>query len=190
MSKNYYSEINLHITWHTKLSAPLLTGRVETLTHQFIRQKLINTLGAFIHEIGGTDNHIHLAITIAPTILISDLVGKLRGASSHDVNQRLGTGQKILEWQPGYGVVSFGNKDLGWVKAYIRDQQRHHAQGKVQDRLEWITLDVDSEAENENAAAQADGEKPRKRGYGRVRASSTRPQGRACTLCEKPRKRG
>ena len=50
MSKNYYAEINLHLIWHTKLSMPVLTGRVETLTHQFIRQKLINTPGAFIHE--------------------------------------------------------------------------------------------------------------------------------------------
>src|SRR5260370_38091604 len=122
MSKNSYAESNPHFTWHTKLSMPVLSGRVETLTHQFIRQKLINTPGAFFHEIGGTDDHVHLAISIAPTILISELVGKLKGASSHDINQRLGMGRKILEWQPGYGVVSFGQKDLEWVKAYSRDQ--------------------------------------------------------------------
>ena len=158
MSKNYYAEINLHLTWHTKLNMPVLTGRVETLTHQFLRQKLINIPGAFIHEIGGTDDHIHLAISIAPTILISDMVGKLIGASSHDVNQRLGSGRKILEWQPGYGVVSFGSKDLEWVKSYVRDQRLHHAQGNVHDRLERITSDEESEA-------QADASKPRERGY-------------------------
>jgi len=164
MSKNYYSEINLHLTWHTKLSMAALTGRVETLTHEFIRQKLINTPGAFIHEIGGTDNHIHLGISIAPTILISDLVGKLKGASSHDVNQRLGMGRKILEWQPGYGVVSFGTKDLEWVKAYVRDQRRHHSQGNVHDRLERITSDENSETQeplekstsDQSSEAQAD----------------------------------
>jgi putative transposase len=164
MSKNYYAEINLHLTWHTKLSMPVLIGRVETFTHQFIRQKLINTPGAFIHEIGGTDNHIHLAISIAPTILISDLVGKLKGASSHDINQRLGMGRKILEWQPGYGVVSFGTKDLDWVKAYVRDQRRHHAQGNVHERLERITSDENSETQeplekstsDQSSEAQAD----------------------------------
>jgi len=164
MSKNYYSEINLHITWHTKLSAPVLIDRVESLTHQFIRKKIINTPGIFFHEIGGTDTHIHLAVTIAPTILISELVGQLKGASSHDVNQRLGIGQKFLEWQPGYGVVSFGAKDLGWVKSYIRDQRRHHAQGKMQNRLEKTTSDIDSEIVNENSTAQAGQEKPRERG--------------------------
>jgi REP-associated tyrosine transposase len=153
MSKNYYAEINLHLTWHTKLSMPVLTGRVETLTYQFIRQKLINTPGVFIHEIGGTDNHVHLAISIAPTILISDLVGKLKGASSHDINQRPGEGRKILEWQPGYGVVSFGTKDLDWVKAYVLDQRRHHAQGIVHERLERITSDEDSVAQADSKQA-------------------------------------
>lgn len=27
MSRNYYSEINLHIVWHTKNSLPLLTAK-------------------------------------------------------------------------------------------------------------------------------------------------------------------
>ena len=34
MSRNDYSEINLHIVWHTKNSLPLLTPDVETATHQ------------------------------------------------------------------------------------------------------------------------------------------------------------
>jgi hypothetical protein len=80
----------------------------------------------------------------------------LKGASSHDINQRLG--RKILEWQPGYGVVSFGTKDLDWVKAYVRDQRRHHAQGSIHERLEKITAD-------ENSDAQANRSKPRERGY-------------------------
>ncbi len=175
MSKNYYAEINLHITRHTKLSMPVLIGRGEVLTHQFIRQKLINIPGASIHEIGGTDDYMHLAISIPPTILISDLVGKLKGASSHDVNQRLGMGRKILEWQPGYGVVSFGTKDLDWVKAYVRDQRRHHAQGNVHDRLERNTSDENAEPEDEHSEAQADPSKPRERGCEEEGSSSNPP---------------
>ena len=114
----------------------------------YIRGRLINTAGVFIHEIGGTDNHIHLAISIAPTILISDLVGKLKGASSHDINQRLGAGRKILEWQPGYGVVSFGTKELPWVVQYIQEQRDRHGRREIEDRLERITA-LESEAKAE-----------------------------------------
>jgi len=53
MARNYYSEINLHLTWHTKESAPLLVSKVETIAHQYLRGRCINTPGVFIHEIGG-----------------------------------------------------------------------------------------------------------------------------------------
>jgi len=137
MSRNYYAEINLHITWHTKESSPLLVPKVESIVHHYLRGRCINTPGVFIHEVGGIETHVHLCLSIAPTILISDLVGQLKGASSHEVNQKLS--QKSLEWQAGYGVVSFGTRDLEWVKEYVRNQRERHGAGNVEDRLERIT---------------------------------------------------
>jgi REP-associated tyrosine transposase len=136
MSRNYYAEINLHVTWHTKDSLPLLVPKVEAVTHHHLRGKCINTPGVFIHEIGGIETHVHLCLSIAPTVLISDFIGQLKGASAHEANQKLGA--KVLEWQAGYGVVSFGTGDLEWVKGYVRDQKQRHANGKVVARLEPI----------------------------------------------------
>jgi putative transposase len=99
---------------------------------------LVETEGAFVHEIGGTATHVHLVATIAPTILISDLVGQLTGACSHEVNRQIGHRDKTLQWQSGYGVVSFGSHNLKWVCAYVRNQRRHHAAGTVFQRLERI----------------------------------------------------
>jgi putative transposase len=139
MSRNYYSEINLHITWHCKDSLPLLTLQIEPLAHRCIRQKIVNTPGAFVHEIGGTETHIHVAVSVPPALTISEFIGQLEGVSSHHVNEQLGARGKVLQWQGGYGVVSFGTGDLEWVKQYIRNQRQHHACGKVHDRLERIT---------------------------------------------------
>jgi putative transposase len=137
MARNYYCEIHLHIVWHTKGSSPLLTPQVELFVHRYLKQRLVNTAGVFVHEIGGTETHVHLAISIVPTILISDLVGQHKGASSHEANRQFPSG-KVLEWQAGYGVVSFGTRALDWVREYIRHQKEHHAQGTVHDRLERI----------------------------------------------------
>jgi putative transposase len=149
MARNYYSEIHLHLVWRTKNSAPLLTPPVEAATHHAVRGRLINTPGAFVHEVGGVEDHVHVVATVAPTVLVSELVGRLKGSSSHEVNQKLGGGRKLLEWQTGYGVVSFGTKDLEWVKAYVRDQRQHHASGKVYDRLERIMPVEEAAAEAE-----------------------------------------
>jgi len=91
-----------------------------------------------VHEIGGIETHVHLAVTIPPTLLISECIGQLKGGSSHDVNEEAGKRQKVLQWQAGYGVVSFGTKDLEWVKAYIQSQREHHAKQTTHDRLERI----------------------------------------------------
>jgi hypothetical protein len=44
-----------------------------------------------------------------------------------------------LYWQRGYGVVSFGKRNLPWVSQYIAQQKEHHARQGVVDRLERIT---------------------------------------------------
>ncbi|HEX2473458.1 MAG TPA: IS200/IS605 family transposase [Lacipirellulaceae bacterium] len=152
MSRNYYSEINLHFVWHCKDSMPLLTPEIERLAHRFIRKRIVDTPGAFVHEIGGTETHVHIAVSVPPTLAPSEFVGQLKGGSSHDVNQELGRRDKVLQWQAGYGIVSFGTRDLEWVRLYIRNQREHHANGTVHDRLERIT---EFEADVSPALAQA-----------------------------------
>jgi putative transposase len=139
MSRNYYSEINLHFVWHTKNSLPLLTPAVEPLAHRLLRKRIVDRPGVFVHQIGGTETHVHLAVTISPTLTISEWIGQLKGGASHDVNQQIGKRQKVAQWQAGYGVVRFGTGDFDWVKWYIRNQREHHARGRVHERLERIT---------------------------------------------------
>ena len=100
---------------------PLLIPDVEEFTHRWLKQELVNRDGVYVHEIGGTENHVHLCIEIVPTVLISELIGQLK------------------QWKAGFGVVSFGAGDRDWVMRYIRSQRTHHARGNIQDRLERIT---------------------------------------------------
>ena len=139
MSRNYYSEINLHLVWHTKESAPLLTEDIALATHAYWKKRIVETPGLYVHAIGGIETHVHLAITIQPTLNISEFVGQLKGASAHETNQRFRHRGKVLEWQAGYGVVSFGTRDLPWVVAYIENQREHHQRGTAAARLEQIS---------------------------------------------------
>ena len=49
-------------------------------------------------------------MNIEPPVTISEMVKELKGGSSHDANSQLQ--QKLLYWQRGYGVVSFGKSNL------------------------------------------------------------------------------
>jgi putative transposase len=137
MARTIYSEIHLHITWHTKQSAPLLTGAVDAQLYRFLRNRMMQSPGVSLHAIGGTDDHVHLAVSVPPTLLVSDWLGALKGASAHYINHQVAN-RKVLEWQTGYGVVSFGAKALPWVVRYIENQRQHHAARTTKDRLERI----------------------------------------------------
>jgi len=142
MGRRVYSEINLHITWHVKESLPVITETIEDRLHRYLISYALQTKGVIVHQVGGTETHVHIVISIPPTVLISEWIGKLKGASSHHVNNEL-VNRKLLDWQPGYGVVSFGTKDLKWVVEYVKNQKEHHRRGAIYDRLEKIEDDVD-----------------------------------------------
>ncbi len=142
MSNRAYSEINLHFTWHVKESLPIISPEIEPRLYREIRSYALKSKGLIFHEVGGTETHIHIAVSIPPTLVISEWIGRLKGASSHYVNHEL-VNRKLLEWQAGYGVVSFGTKDLEWVVNYVRNQKEHHRNGTTVERLERIASEED-----------------------------------------------
>jgi putative transposase len=117
---------------------PLLTPEVEACVHRYLRGRILKTPGLYFHAVGGIETHVHVALAVAPTVLISEMIGQLKGSSAHEANRQFAAAGKVLEWQAGYGVVSFGTRNLEWVKRYIRGQREHHARGTTQDRLERI----------------------------------------------------
>jgi putative transposase len=143
MPKNVYSEINLHMTWHTKNNNPVLTDSIENRVYHYLEHEILKTKNVFFHKVGGTENHIHLVATIPPTLLISEWIGKLKGGSSFYINHEIAN-RKLLDWQEGYGVVTFGTKDLKWVVEYVKNQKQHHARGTTKKRLERSDDEDDS----------------------------------------------
>lgn len=139
MSDAVYSEINFHITWHTKASLPMIRGKIEDRLYHFLTHKILETPGARLHALGGIETHVHIAASLQPNILVSEWIGKLKGASSYYINHEVQP--KSLEWQRGYGILTFGTKDLKWVVDYINNQKDHHKTGKIYDRLEKFSND-------------------------------------------------
>ena len=134
MSNRSFTEINFHITWHTKDNFPFITPSLEPELWAFIKNRIVTMPNIYFHAIGGIQDHIHLAASFYPPFEIDRWIGEMKGASSHEFG-------KSLQWQSGYGVVSFGTKDLDWVVTYVRNQKEHHRIGLIQERLERISDD-------------------------------------------------
>jgi REP element-mobilizing transposase RayT len=141
MSAHVFHQIYLHYVWHTKDDRPILDAKMEAMVYDYLRRRCRLTKGVYLHGLGGTETHVHAAFNIEPFVSISGLIGDLKGASSHDINKELG--EKVLAWQRGYGVVSFGKNNLPWVLNYLADQKTHHASNTTFDRLERTAFDDD-----------------------------------------------
>jgi len=133
MSSRSYSAIWLHLIWSTKKRAPLLTKKVKYKVYNFFRDKA-KELNIHIDHINGIDDHVHLLVCIKPTHSASTVAKKLKGASSKWINEQ-GITDEYFEWQAGYAAFSVSPTQLHKVRAYIRNQEKHHAKTSFADEL-------------------------------------------------------
>jgi putative transposase len=134
MGRTHYAEINLHLTWHTKQNLPVLREPIRDRLYRYLHHRIVSS-GVILHAIGGIEDHVHAAVSAPPSIQIDRWIGDLKGASAYYINHEIAQ-RKLLTWQRGYGVVSFGTSDLPWVVRYIERQEEHHRRGTTSDRLE------------------------------------------------------
>ena len=121
-----YWRLHYHLVWTTYRRNPWLTGDVERMVYGTLLGKA-EELGIVIHQIGNTDDHIHVIASIPPKIAVADGMRHFKGASSRYVNMNVGLDFRF-KWQEGYGAISFGERSIKHMVAYVREQRQHHAQ--------------------------------------------------------------
>ena len=61
-------------------------------------------------SIGGSDDHVHLLLSIPSTVTIADAMRITKSESSRWMHQEYA--QRDFEWQEGYGAFSIGHSQL------------------------------------------------------------------------------
>ena len=69
--------------------------------------------------------HIHGLIDLPTDICLADFMKKIKGESSHWINQNKLIGEHF-SWQRGFGAYSVSASQLIIVKPYIQNQSQHH----------------------------------------------------------------
>jgi putative transposase len=134
-----YTELFYHFVWSTKNREPLITPELELLLYGQIHAKC-KELGVIVHALNGMPDHVHLCCTMPVGLCISDLMEKVKGSSSHFINQRTNLGIKLY-WQPGYGALTVSKRHLATVVNYIDNQKQHHSENTLSGKLERTSED-------------------------------------------------
>jgi putative transposase len=131
-----YVSAYFHCVFSTKERRPQITPD--------LRERLWPFLGGIARankikavEIGGTDDHVHLLLSLPATLPISKAMQLIKGGSSKWVHATF-SGHRLFEWQEEYGAFTVSVSQLDKTIAYIRDQESHHRKVTFQD--EFLTL--------------------------------------------------
>ena len=129
-----YTNLLTHIVFSTKDRLPLITNE--------IKPELLAYLGSLVKElkgkpiiINGISDHVHLLVSLPPTVDVSTAMRFIKANSSKWVSQKFG---KPFEWQKGYGAFSVSRSNVDAVAKYIQNQEPHHQ--KFDFRTEFMAL--------------------------------------------------
>ena len=86
-------------------------------------------------KIGGVADHVHVFSSLSKNIAFSDLIGRLKGASSRRLKEK---GLHGFGWQNGYGAFSVSESNVEAVTAYILNQAEHHKKFSYQEEIREI----------------------------------------------------
>lgn len=131
-----FHALYLHLLWATWNRLPLLDSEAERVVYPALLAEA-RKAGGQVCAIGGVEDHVHVLLRTPTTICVADLVKKLKGVSSHLVNDRPDA-PDFFRWQGGYGAFTVSRWDVRRVQGYVLRQREHHRTGRLSATLERI----------------------------------------------------
>ena len=131
-----WSELYYHFVWATLHRAHSITEVVRGPLYSAINIKTTELKGSVL-ALNGMADHLHLVVSLPPSISLSVFIGAVKGRSAHVVNHT--PDLDLLEkfrWQDDFWVLSITTKDLPRVIRYVEEQQNHHATQEFQRAFE------------------------------------------------------
>src|SRR3990170_5026726 len=134
-----FTDLYCHLVWATWDRLPLITpeikGPLVAATLAKCRDLKVTPIAVRV-----VSDHAHLLVRMPPSLAVSTFVKEVKGASSHLMTHVVAPSSNF-KWQGAYSAFTLAVKDVPAVRAYIADQEQHHADGKT--RPEWEARDSD-----------------------------------------------
>jgi putative transposase len=86
--------------------------------------------------IGGTDDHVHVLVSLPSHISVAKAMQLVKAGSSKWMHDELG--KKLFSWQESYGAFSIGITQIPATVKYINSQKEHHQRRTFDEELVLI----------------------------------------------------
>jgi REP element-mobilizing transposase RayT len=121
---NTYTQIYIQIVFAVKGRQNLILKEKREELQKFITG-IVHNRGQKLFAVYAMPDHVHMLVSMSPTITISDLVRDIKAGSSKFINDQKWMTEKF-NWQEGYGAFSYSKSSVDVVVKYILNQEEHH----------------------------------------------------------------
>jgi REP element-mobilizing transposase RayT len=121
MAHTYISDL-VHCVFSTKNRRDLIAVDLQPRLWAFLGG-IARKNGFKALMVGGTQNHVHVLLSMPATLPLAKAMQLIKGASSHWMNENRTKG---FAWQEGYGAFTVGISQMDQTISYIRSQAEHH----------------------------------------------------------------
>ena len=121
---NTDTQIYIQIVFAVKGRQHLIPKENREELHKFI-SGIVSNRGQKLFSIFAMPDHVHILVSLSPSISISDLVRDIKAGSSKFINDKNWINGKF-SWQEGYGAFSYSHSQIENVYNYILNQEQHH----------------------------------------------------------------
>lgn len=133
-----YTCLHYHLVFSTKNRLPVIVPRIRVRLWEYLGGIVRNSGGMPI-QIGGTEDHVHLLVTLRQQPALSEFMRELKAVSSGWVHETYPEAANFW-WQTGYGAFTVSHSGIGAVKAYIANQEEHHKERTFQDEFRMLLV--------------------------------------------------
>ena len=127
------TQMYVHCIFHTKNNVHIKKENLNEL-YSYIGGIIKETDSSPI-QIGGTENHLHILVSLSKTISMSDFINKIKSGSSNWIKKKYPF-YKNFSWQNGYGAFSVSQSLLKRTIIYIEKQEKHHKKTTFKEEYE------------------------------------------------------
>jgi putative transposase len=130
-----YTSLLFHCVFATKERRPLISDDLHSRLWAYMGG-IARVNGFKTLEAGGMPDHVHLLISLPPTMPVAKAMQLIKAGSSLWMHET--AGRPLFQWQEKYGAFSIGISQKEITARYIRNQKKHHA--RVNFRVEWKAI--------------------------------------------------
>lgn len=128
-----FTNLLTHIIFSTKDRLPCIDAQLKPELLAYMGG-IVRELEGKAYSINGTADHVHLLVSLPPTLALSDAMRVIKTNSSKWAGEREAR-QVFSGWQTGYGAFSVSKSNVPDVIKYIADQEEHHKKVSFQEEF-------------------------------------------------------